>query len=44
MKRIFTISIAILTLFFASCARSSYPQPAFEKETTTVHNVNNIFN
>lgn len=46
MKRIFTISITILALFFTSCARSYYEEPSVaDKEATTpVHNVNNIFN
>ena len=44
MKKTFTIFLTILTLFFASCAHSSYPQSVSEKETTAVHNVNNIFN
>ncbi len=43
MKKKFTIYFVFISLFFTSCARAYYKEPATEREVAA-HNVNNIFN
>jgi hypothetical protein len=46
MKRIIATGAVIMGLFITSCSRYAYQEPsvADKNATTTVHNVNNIFN